>query len=255
MRPRERVVEQVDVRPVLVLDLGRRDSGSGVSGLDHAAAQVQWPARSAAASMTFTFGPSASRKLSSSSSSMIASPKPAAISIAVERMRRNWAKLDAASVGDPAVLAAHRGVDGAVALGVGLATSRKYGSPRSELSPMTTHDGLPVGRARAALGGRLHEVLRLDELLGRDEPDPLDRRDRLDLLRVGGQQEAPVPRRDTELLLQLVDERLRRPCRTSSEAFASRNTALSASTASARSLSTWFASHVWSGTPPDGGQI
>src|SRR6185369_11823807 len=50
---------------------------------------VQWPARSAAASITFTFGPSASRKLSSSSSSMIASPKPAAISIAVAMMRRN----------------------------------------------------------------------------------------------------------------------------------------------------------------------
>ena len=59
--------------------------------------QVQWPARRAAASMVFTFGPSASRNESSSSSSMIASPKPAAISMAVERMRRNWAKLDAAS--------------------------------------------------------------------------------------------------------------------------------------------------------------
>ena len=49
--------------------------------------------------MILTLGPSASRKASSSSSSMMASPKPAAISMAVERMRKNWAKLDAASVG------------------------------------------------------------------------------------------------------------------------------------------------------------
>ena len=88
--------------------------------------QVQWPARRAAASMVLTFGPSASRKESSSSSSMMASPKPAAISIAVDRMRRNWAKLDAASVG-PSVLAAHRRVDGAVALGVGLAHVEEVG--------------------------------------------------------------------------------------------------------------------------------
>jgi serine/threonine protein kinase len=53
------------------------------------ARQVQWPARRAAASMVLTFGPSASRNESSSSSSMIASPKPAAISIAIDRIRKN----------------------------------------------------------------------------------------------------------------------------------------------------------------------
>ena len=84
-RPGEGVVQKVGVRAVPVLDFGRTEVRLRVRNLRH----VQCPARSAAASMILTFGPSASRKASSSSSSMMASPKPAAISIAVERIRKN----------------------------------------------------------------------------------------------------------------------------------------------------------------------
>jgi len=71
---------------------------------------------------------------------MIASPKPAAISIAVDRMRKNCAKLEAASVGTQRSCPLIAVYTGQSPSGSGLLTSRKYGSPRSELSPMTTHD-------------------------------------------------------------------------------------------------------------------
>lgn len=57
--------------------------------------QVQWPARSAATSMDLILWPSDSRNEASSSSTSMASPKPCATSIAVARMRRNWAKVEA----------------------------------------------------------------------------------------------------------------------------------------------------------------
>ncbi len=61
---------------------------------------------------------------------------------------------------------------------------------------MTTQDAFQSSGAAPLEFGRLHERLRLHELLGGDEPDPLDGRDRLDLFRVRRQKKAAIARRN-----------------------------------------------------------
>jgi hypothetical protein len=169
---------------------------------------VQWPARRAAASMILTFGPRASRKESSSSSSMIASPKPAAISMAVDRIRKNEARRR--QRGSPPVLAAHGRVDRAIALGIGLAHVQEVGVSQQRALADDHPGGFPVRRSRPAFARGFDELLGLDEFFGRNEPDALDRGHGLDLFGVRREQKIPITRRYPKLLFQLIDERRRR---------------------------------------------